>query len=342
MDQAVDPPGIDVARVGAVVNEHRPGLLGQALSATLVEGGRSNLTYIVTDGHARVVVRRPPLGHVLETAHDMSREVRFLTGLANSAVPVPEVLLDVPDADVIGAPFYVMAFVPGRPYRWASELEALGHERTAAITHAMVRTLADLHAVDPADVGLLDVGRPEGFVERQVRRWRRQLDASRRRDVPGIDELGERLGANLPPEQRPAIVHGDYRLDNLLVDDDDRIRAVVDWEMATSGDPITDLGLLIAYLRLSALLPILGDAPRAAGFLSEEEILEAYVEVGGRDLTDIGYYIALGSFKAAVILEGIHTRFSQGQTVGGGFDLIGDAVEPIVATGLAALAARPV
>ncbi|MFB4296566.1 phosphotransferase family protein [Actinomadura sp. NTSP31] len=307
------------------------------LRARVVAGGRSNLTYEVTDGSRSWIVRRPPLGHVLATAHDMSREYRVMTALAGTAVPVPETYVLCEDPDVLGAPFYVMEMVEGTPYRSASELVPLGAERVAAIAGRMIDTLVDLHRVDPAEVGLADFGRPAGFLERQVRRWKKQLDASRSRELDGAAELHALLEANLPPESAPAIVHGDYRLDNLLVGADDRIAAVLDWEMATLGDPLTDLALLLVYMRRTTPSAAEADATRAPGFPSPEEVVARYAERSGRDLSAIGFYVALACFKLAVISEGIHYRYLHGQTVGEGFDAIGAAVEPLLRSGIAAL-----
>jgi aminoglycoside phosphotransferase (APT) family kinase protein len=200
----------------------------------------------------------------------------------------------------------------------------------------MVAALALLHAVDYTEVGLADFGRPEGFLARQVRRWKKQLDASRSRPLAGIDELHELLAANTPNETAATIVHGDYRLDNVLVGLDDQVAAVLDWEMATLGDPLTDVGLLIVYQRMARLDegPMASDAP---GYPAEAEILSRYAEFSGRDVSDLGFYIALASFKSAVILEGIHYRYVHGQTVGEGFEHIGTRVEPLVASGLTAL-----
>ena len=333
----IDPPGIDTARLAAFLDSAAPGLVAGPITATLIEGGRSNLTYVVTDGATRLVVRRPPLGHVLETAHDMSREYRVISALADTPVPVPVTYVLCEDAEVIGAPFYVMEWVAGTPYRSAADLEALGREGIAEVSRRMIETLATLHSIDPASVGLADFGRPQGFLERQVRRWTRQLESSHSRDLAGADELIDLLRERLPEEQPPAIVHGDYRLDNLLVDGDHRVAAVLDWEMATLGDPLTDLGLLLVYQRLTRVGTALGNAADAPGYLTEEEMLAVYREVSGRDLADMGFYLGLASFKLAVILEGIHYRFSQGQTVGEGFDAIGSAVEPLIASGIAAL-----
>jgi aminoglycoside phosphotransferase (APT) family kinase protein len=340
--ESADPPGLPLGPLADFLAREAPGLLDGPLTARLIAGGKSNLTYAVSDGRRSVIVRRPPLGHVLATAHDMVREHRVITALHDTAVPVPATYAVCPGEEVIGAPFYVMELAPGTPYRLASELEPLGAERTRAISERMVDTLVALHAVDPESVGLADFGRPVGFLERQVRRWKQQLDASRSREVPGFDELHAWLAANLPPESPPAIVHGDYRLDNLLIDTHDgadRVSAVLDWEMATLGDPLTDVGLLHVYQSLAGLEGgvAVSDAPKAPGCLRPDEILERYAAGSGRDLGHLGFHLGLAYFKLAVILEGIHYRFSQGQTVGEGFASIGSAVAPLVAAGRAAV-----
>ncbi|CAM5688813.1 Aminoglycoside phosphotransferase (APT) family kinase protein OS=Streptomyces albaduncus OX=68172 GN=FHS32_006345 PE=3 SV=1 [Streptomyces griseoloalbus] len=199
------PPGLDLDRLRALLERERPGLLGGPLSGRLIEGGRSNLTYTVTDGAATWVVRRPPLGHVLATAHDMRRERRVISALHPTSVPVPRPVLLCEDEEVLGAPFYVMEYVEGTPYRTAGQLVPLGPERTRKAVLNLVDTLVELHAVDPAEVGLEDFGRPEGFLDRQLRRWGKQLDASRNRELAGIDELHAALrpcAARLPRARR--------------------------------------------------------------------------------------------------------------------------------------------
>ena len=331
-----DLPGLDLERFAAWFDTACPGEIGGPLQGRLIAGGRSNLTYGVSDGTRSWVVRRPPLGHVLATAHDMAREYRVITALRDTNVPVPTSYALCTDPDVLGAPFYVMSTVDGVAYRTAAQLTAVGPARARAIAERMVGTLALLHAVVPAEVGLADFGRPEGFLARQVRRWQKQLDASRSREIPGIDELHALLAASTPDGTTPTIVHGDYRLDNVLVGPDDKVAAVVDWEMATLGDPLTDVGLLIVYQRMDRLAegPMASDAP---GYPAEAEILDLYAKFSGRDLPGLGFYIALASFKTAVVLEGIHYRYVHGQTVGEGFEAIGTLVEPLVASGLAAI-----
>lgn len=336
---AADPPGLPLEPLARFLGHAAPGLLAGPLEAELITGGKSNLTYAVTDGRRSVIVRRPPLGHVLATAHDMGREHRVMSALRDTPVPVPAMYAACPDPEVIGAPFYVMEHVPGTPYRLAADLEPLGPERVRGISERMVDTLVALHAVVPDEVGLGDFGRPEGFLGRQVRRWKQQLDASRSREVPGIDELHAALAGAQPTEGAPGIVHGDFRLDNLLVDDTDAVRAVLDWEMATLGDPLTDVALLHAYLTMPTMVDsrAVSDASLAPGFLTPDEVLARYGAASGRDLSDLDFHLGLAYFKLAVILEGIHYRFTQGQTVGAGFEAIGDAVAPLVAQGLRSL-----
>lgn len=332
------PPGIDPERLRGHLDRERPGLVGGPLSARLIQGGRSNLTYAVTDGTTRWVVRRPPLGHVLATAHDMKREHRVISALAPTAVPVPQPVLLCEDESVIGSPFYVMEFVEGTPYRTAEQLAPLGPDRTRSAVLALVDTLVDLHALDPEAAGLGDFGRPDGFLDRQLRRWGKQLAASRGRGLAGIDELHSALGRRLPASPPATVVHGDYRLDNVLIGDDDRIKAVLDWEMSTLGDPLTDLGLLVMYSkRLELPDSPVSTTAGAAGHPSPDELVERYAERSGRDTSAISWYEAFAWFKLAVILEGIHYRYTLGQTVGAGFDRIGDLVPLFIEHGLTTL-----
>lgn len=291
----------------------------------------------MSDGTSKWVVRRPPLGHVLATAHDMKREHRVISALHPTNVPVPNAVLLCEDEEVLGSPFYVMEFVEGTPFRTADEL-ALGPERTRDAVLSLVDTLVELHAVDPAEVGLADFGRPEGFLDRQLRRWGKQLDASRNRDLAGIDELHATLGRRLPQSSAATVVHGDYRLDNVLMGDDDEIKAILDWEMSTLGDPLTDLGLLVMYS-----MPLgMPDSPvsttaQAPGHPDPAELVARYAERSGRDVSAVSWYTAFAWFKLAVILEGIHYRYTLGQTVGRGFDRIGDLVPVFIQHGLTTL-----
>lgn len=313
------PPGLDLRRLA----EHLAarGVARGTLTAEVIHGGMSNLTYLVRDEERSFVVRRPPLGHVLATAHDMGREYRVLTALHGTGVPVPRTHLLCEDDGVIGAPFYVMEYVEGEQPPASEELDV-----------KLTDVLARLHALDPAAVGLADFGRPEGFLERQVRRWKRQLDASRSRDVPGIDTLHDRLAASVPVTQRDTIVHGDFKLGNTLIAGGE-VRAVLDWEMSTLGDPLTDLALFLLYTEFTAL-----DGPGPdGGHVPVGELAERYAAGAGLDIARLGWYLGLACFKLAVIAEGIHFRHTRGLTVGEGFADVGANVAPLVAHGLGAL-----
>jgi aminoglycoside phosphotransferase (APT) family kinase protein len=342
--QAEDVPGLDLATFRRWYDEQRPGELGGELRARVITGGKSNLTYEVTDGEVWRIVRRPPLGHVQATAHDMGREYTAMSALADTDVPVPRTYAHCADASVLGAPFYVMERVEGTAYRRASELDALGAERTSAIAARLVEVLAALHAVDPGAVGLGEFGRPQGFLERQVRRWGQQLAGSKTREHPDADELHRLLSERVAAVEAGdgaavGIVHGDYRLDNCLVGANDEIHAVVDWEMATLGDTRTDLALMMVYETLGASAggDLVSDVAKARGWPGNAAQLAAYAAASGREPGDMGFHLALAYFKLAVILEGIHYRFLQGQTVGEGFDRIGEGFDLIVAAGLQSL-----
>jgi aminoglycoside phosphotransferase (APT) family kinase protein len=330
-------PGHTLAAVRDLLAAHVPDV--GPLRASLIAGGRSNLTYALTDGPHRWVLRRPPLGHVLATAHDMGREYRVMTALAPTPVPVPRTVLEHREPDVLGAPFYVMELVDGVVHRDAADFAHLDADARRRLGHALVDVLAALHLVDPGEVGLADFGRPEGYLPRQVRRWTAQLASSRSREVPGFDALAARLADDVPAPQRASVVHGDYRLDNVIVaaDDPGRVRAVLDWEMATLGDPLADLALFALYWQGWGATdnPIFG-TPAEHGFPSAAELSRRYADATGLDLGD-PWYEAFACFKFAVICEGIHYRHSNGLTVGEGFDRIGGLVPDIVRRGLAVL-----
>ncbi|KAA0085586.1 phosphotransferase family protein [Mycolicibacterium sp. P9-64] len=327
--------GLDLAALRAWLDTTCPGLVGGPLTASVLAGGKSNLTYRVSDGQHGWVVRRPPLGHVLATAHDMGREYRVMAALAGTAVPVPAMVAHCGDLSVTGAPFYVMEFVDGTVYSEAQQLIAAGAEATSAIAARMITTLADLHSLDPRTIGLEDLGRPDGYLQRQVARWTRQLQASRSRELSHADTLIDVLHRLMPPSSAAALVHGDYRLDNLLMNGT-AVRAVIDWEMATLGDPLTDLALLIVYGRLPSLVTVPGlpDVSAAPGYPSEADLLTSYAAHSGRDLRSMDFHLALACFKLAVILEGIHYRHTQGHTVGEGFGSVGAAVGPLLEAGV--------
>jgi aminoglycoside phosphotransferase (APT) family kinase protein len=330
-------PGLDLSRLAEYVQHARPGLFAATPSGEVIAGGRSNLSYLLDDGARRWVLRRPPLGHVLATAHDMSREYRVITALADTDVPVPHAELHCDDADVIGAPFYLMEWVPGTAMRTSTDAQPLSLQQRHGVGMELIDVLARLHEVDPASVGLADFGKPEGFLNRQVSRWQKQLDASRSRDIDGIDELHTWLERHIPTSGDATIVHGDYRLDNVLVSEDPtRITAVLDWEMATLGDPLTDLGLMHVYWlgNGSHQDPITGGVTALEGFPSWGELARTYVQRTGRTLDALDWYIAFAYFKLAVVLEGIHYRYQHGDTVGSGFGELGELVPRLVASGL--------
>lgn len=311
------PPGLDLQRLGAWFVTAVPGSGGR-LSAELIAGGKSNLTYVVTDGSGEWIVRRPPLGHVLATAHDMAREYRVMSALQDTVVPVPRTYALCQDDDVLGAPFYVMERVAGTPYRRAAELENLGAQRTRTISQGLVDTLAALHEVDPSAVGLADFGRPEGFLERQVRRWKKQLDASHTRDLPAADELYAALAADVPMESAAGIVHGDFRLDNLLVDDSDETTAVLDWEMATLGDPLMELGATMSYWVQADdddFLQLVRRQPtNVPGMMTRAEVVEYYAERTGRSIQNWTFYQVYGMFRVAGIMQQLYRRYVEGGT----------------------------
>jgi len=307
--------------------------------AELIKGGKSNLTYRLTDGSHDWVLRRPPLGHVLATAHDMAREYRVMSALAPTRVPVPAMVTLCEDIAVIGAPFYVMEHVEGSILQRTKDMANLTDDQRTALAGQLVDTLADLHDIDPGTIGLGDFGHPAGFLERQVHRWTKQLEGSRSRDVRGSDDLAAELTARVPSSQRASVVHGDYRLDNLLVGPDQQIRAVLDWEMATLGDPLCDLGLLAVYSAPTpGVVGVVSDGMGPHnGFPSIETLIQGYADRSGLDVSHLSWYTALGYYKLAVICEGIHYRYVAGQTVGAGFEQIGDIVEPLVSAGREAL-----
>jgi aminoglycoside phosphotransferase (APT) family kinase protein len=343
------PAGVDLDRLRPWFARHVDGAGDAPLHATLVAGGRSNLTYFVSDGTHEWVVRRPPLGHVLPTAHDMGREYRVLSALAPTPVPVPRPLAFCDDLEVNDAPFYVMEKVDGVILRTPSDLATLSADEARRCSEALVDVLVDIHAVDYEAVGLGDFGRPAGYLERQVRRWGEQWERSKTRELPAIDELARRLRAALPESPPPTIVHGDYRLDNTMLDPSDpgRIVAVLDWEMATLGDPLADLGLFLVYwARDDNELQGVGAAiDTSAGFLTRTEIVDRYASRSGRDVSALDFYEVLAAYKLAIILEGIHARFLMGKTLGEGFDHIGGLVQALAqraldqasASGIAAL-----
>jgi aminoglycoside phosphotransferase (APT) family kinase protein len=315
--------GIDRSNVDAWLADHLENSV-PPFTYRLVAGGRSNLTFRVEDAAGGAsCLRRPPVSHVLPTAHDMVREHRVISALGPTSVPVPTAYGLCEDPAVNGAPFYVMEFVDGAVLRDKAEAEAEFDEATRRrIGPNMADTLAALHAVDVDAVGLGDLGRRNGYIERQLRRWSEQYS---KMAVPGVDhgglveQVGAALAASVPAQQGTAIVHGDYRLDNVVLDGDGAVAAILDWEICTLGDPMADVGLLMVYWASDDDgEPILGAAPptAASGFASRTEVLDRYAEVSGRDVSDVGYYSAFGYWKLACILQGVYARYVGGATAG--------------------------
>ncbi len=307
--------GIDVDAVTAWIRERTE--LAAPLRFEVIQGGRSNLTYRVTDPEGRrVILRRPPLSGVIESAHDMGREHRIISALAGTEVPVPACVGYEPDPDVTGAPFYVMRFVDGEVVRDADAAErVLSPDARMAVSADLIDVLVRLHAVDVDAVGLGDLSRREGYLERQLRRWSRQLESTRTRELPVLEEVHRRLVAAVPPQGPATIVHGDYRLDNVMLDPaSGRVQAVLDWELTTLGDPLADVGLLLVYwTEPDDDVQVLPTAPtRVPGFASRAELIERYARASGRDLDGIGYHVAFGYWKLACILEGVYSRYASG------------------------------
>lgn len=315
-------PGIDREPVTAWFEANAPGVV-PPLDFSLIAGGRSNLTFEVRDqaGH-HWVLRRPPLGHVLATAHDMGREHTIISALAETPVPVPPVVGICTDDTVNGAPFYVMDFVEGLVLRDAGEAAKVTPEVRRRAGLSIAETLARIHSVDPDAVGLGDLGRKEGYIERQLARWNGQFEKARTREVPEVTEAFQRLSASVPDQREATIVHGDYRLDNCMVDATGEVVAVLDWEICTLGDPLADLGLLMVYWTEAddpfAALP--GSATALEGFPTRAELVDAYVAASGREVGDLHYYQAFGYWKLACILEGVFTRYKAGAMGNDGAD----------------------
>jgi aminoglycoside phosphotransferase (APT) family kinase protein len=316
--------GIDADRVVPWLEANVDGLTAP-LEFSLIAGGRSNLTYKVTDAGGRAyVLRRPPLGQVLATAHDMSREHRIISALGPTPVPVPPTLAFCDDEAVNGAPFYVMAFVDGHVLRDAETAQtAIGTDQRSRAGESLVEVLAAIHSVDPDTVGLGELGRKEGYIARQLKRWYRQFQDSQTRQVPLVDEVHDLLQQHIPEQGPATIVHGDYRLDNCMVDDDGNVIAVLDWELCTLGDPLADLGLLMVYWTdPEDEAAVLAAAPTLAeGFPRRADLAKRYAEVSGRDVSQLDYYIGFGYWKLACILEGVYARYKGGSMGEDGADI---------------------
>jgi aminoglycoside phosphotransferase (APT) family kinase protein len=350
--------GINAAAVSPWLLEHVEGLTAP-LSYELIAGGRSNLTFGVTDAAGRrVVLRRPPMSHVLSTAHDMGREHRIISALRDTPVPVPAALAYCDDDAVNARPFYVMDFVDGYILRGVAETQAALDEKTRTVAgEDLVDVLVAIHQVDIDAVGLGTLARREGYIERQLRRWHGQFQQSQEqereagisRPLPLVDEVHRLLAERVPSQLGAAIVHGDYRLDNTVVGTDGRIRAVLDWELCTLGDPLADVGTLMMYwAEHPADRPAVPQVPEPAagqpsaqpatreiaatalpGFPSRAALAERYAAGSGRDISGLGFYVAFAHWKLACILEGVYVRYAA-HAMGAGpgdVDTLGQAVE---------------
>lgn len=309
-----DIVGIDVPRVTDWLEANVEGATAP-FQFDIIVGGRSNLTYTVTDANGtKSVLRRPPTGSVLATAHDMEREHRIISAVGLTEVPVPAALAVCRDTAVNGAPFYVMAHVEGVVLDSPESAEPLSLDVRRAAGERLIDVLADLHAVDIDSIGLGDLARREGYIERQVKRWTTQWEQSKTRDLPAIDEVAKRLGADIPQQVGVSIAHGDYRFGNMLVNPiTGDIAAVLDWELCTLGDPLADVGYLGVYYSDPGEEQLRANDPTGiAGFPTFDELLERYARRTGRDLSNIGYYRAFGAWRLAVISEGVYARYIAG------------------------------
>lgn len=330
------------ARLGPALAEVTGDPSWEELTAELISGGKSNLTFTLTNpAGEELILRRPPTGELLPSAHDMGREARVQRGLAGTAIPVPRILLH-DGGDLIGIQCYVMEKVPGHIVRGelpAGYADGLA-ERTA-MAHAFVDILADLHAVEAKSVGLGDYGRPGGFMERQVRRWGGQWAASKSAPVPEVEELGRLLAARIPAQQRSAIVHGDYRTDNVVYDagDPSRINGVLDWELSTLGDPLADVGNLMLYWRGpdDPALSVIPGVTHLPGFPDRAALLERYAARSGADLSDMAFYQGFAHYKFAIIVQGVAVRSRDGAMGGQDFGNLDDDIRHLGQQGLARL-----
>lgn len=320
------------ARIASVLADACVPLRGE-LESHLIAGGRSNLTYRLSDGEASWVLRTPPRAGRTPSAHDVAREYRVTAALAGTGVPVAPAVLLCEDESLIGGPFAIAEYVEGRTIQTQQELDALDDGAMRAATDDLLRTLSALHRVDHVEIGLEGFGRPDGYAERQVNRWARQWELVGDPAVGRLaDEVTGALRARLPRQLASGIVHGDFRIDNTLLNLDGgvpRVAAVVDWELSTIGDPVADVAMMCGY-RAPAFDLIVGSASAwtSSRIPGVDRLAERYQELGGVALVDWHRHLAIAYFKIAVIAAGIAARTRAGAASGPGFDTAGQAVEP--------------
>lgn len=290
----------------------------------LIAGGRSNLTYRVVDrAGARYVLRRPPFGHVLESAHDVGREYRIISALAASDVPVPRAYGLCSDTDVFDAPFYVMELVSGEVIATESEGAAYPAGARATASRNLVEVMARLHAVDVDAIGLGELSKKSDYSQRQLRRWQRQFHAATTRELPLVDALHHDLLASAPPQRRTGLVHGDFRPGNALLGRGGTVEAVLDWELATLGDTFADIGWMLANWRQPGEPELLVSPTANPGWLTRAEVAACYQEAIGCEIPDahVRWYIAFAMWRLACISEGVYTRYREGAMGDDGYDV---------------------
>jgi aminoglycoside phosphotransferase (APT) family kinase protein len=328
------PPLIDEENLRRYLAQHMAGEEEKTapLAIERISGGHSNETFFIQRGSQEWVLRRPPRGPLLPTAHDVLREYRVLKALNTTSVPTPRVLLACDDSSIIGAPFYLMERVEGIVVRNALPGYADAVAGRRAVSKALIDALVELHGADWRAIGLGDFGKPEGYLERQLRRWSGQLEKSRQRPLPDLDAVTNWLVEHMPVSGPATIVHGDYRLDNvMLAKDEARVVAIVDWEMATIGDPLADVGYLLSFWRepddpepeFASDVWRMMEQP---GFFSRTEITQYYAERTGRPVGDMAFYEALAIWKLAILLEGSYSRHRSGTTDDPFFAQLGEGV----------------
>jgi len=344
-----DPPGLRLTSLADWMQSNIVGFNASGtLQATLLAGGRSNISYKLTDASGSSwVLRRPPLGHIMPSAHDMGREFRVLSGLNSVSFPTPATRGYCEDESVIGAKFMMMDFIDGRVIESAQTASSLSETQASEISQEIVDTLARLHAVDPAAAGLDQLGKPVGYLQRQVKRWGEQWQITKTRELPEIETLHawlEMAIAKVLESLPTSIVHGDYRIDNvILASQKSDIVAVLDWEMSTLGDPISDLAISLVYWSqetdtLRKKIPVAEDVTSGPGFWSRQQVLDRYVSQTGLDISHLDECVALACFKLAVIMESIHHRNLSGQQLGaaaGAQSTMGEATVALTELGLA-------